>query len=193
MDRFIRNGILSVGALLSLITSPCLAQVTEYTSAAQWEQVVSTWTTIGFAEFPDSTLITTQYQPLGVTFSGSMDYTACCSFEFYPQDGAGLYGGFDDLIIMEFDTPQYYFAVDFPGSIQIKLFTQDSLMFEGTIYQLSGAGHFAGVVSTSSFDKVVLDDPNVDIAIDDIRFGVPAPGMLSLLGIATLRRTRARS
>lgn len=172
-------------------TGSAQGQVTEYTSAGQWEQVVGEWTSVGFAEYPSGTIVTTQYQDLGVTFTGSSDVVT--HGPFYLQDGGGIYGGFDDLIIMEFSTPQYYFAVDFPGGIQISLFSQDSLLFSGTPYDLSGAGLFAGVVSTKPFDRVVLDEPDVDIFIDDIRFGVPAPGVLMPLAIAILSHRKRRS
>lgn len=47
-----RLSIFMSAVLCMALTSSARSQVTEYTSAAQWEQVVSTWTTIGFAEFP---------------------------------------------------------------------------------------------------------------------------------------------
>jgi hypothetical protein len=64
------------------------------------------------------------------------------------------------------------------------IFTSD--VFDG------GVGNFLGLVSSDLFDAAVLIDPQDEAEIDDLHFGVPAPGAIWLLGLAALRPARQR-
>ena len=87
---------------------------------------------------------------------------------------------------MVFDTPQAWIGVDFPGDLQIDLFSKGRLIHT-SVFIAGGIGNFGGIVSSKLFDPAFLIDP-VDgaVFIDDVHFGVPAPGALWLLGVAAL-------
>ena len=111
----------------------------------------------------------------------------------FPNDGAGLDG--NGNITLVFDTPQAWIAADFPGRLQIQLFANGELFFMSGILGVGGVGNFGGLVSSEPFDTAVLMDFPVDFEaeIDDLYFGVPAPGVLWMLTVAMLCSTaRAR-
>ena len=56
-----------------------------------------------------------------------------------------------------------------------------------------GHGNFAGVLSSQPFDEVVISDWLDDqVTLDDLHFGVPAPGAWALLILGGLGRQRRR-
>ena len=96
-----------------------------------------------------------------------------------------MYGNGNISVV--FDTPQAWIGVDFPGALQIELFAGGRLIYTSGIFGVGGVGFFAGLVSSDLFDAAVLIDPiGVDAEIDDLHFGVPAPGAVFLFALAAL-------
>ncbi|MCH8150742.1 MAG: hypothetical protein IH830_00030 [Planctomycetes bacterium] len=166
--------------------------VEEFTDKAEWISAVGRFTTIGFTGFPDGTFITDQYADLGVLFVGGNENIFLNDFAF-PNDGAGLDDGGFTPIAVSFDTPQAWIAVDFPGLIQFELFSGGNLIYTSSEFGIGGVGKFAGLVSTELFDLAVMSDRSgVDVVIDDLHFGVPAPSVLALLALGGLYSARRR-
>ena len=174
-----------------IAAAPAHAGILEFTDRAEWEAAVRSFTTIDFTGFPEFTIITTQYQDLGVTFTDGND-----SIDFndaFLNDGVGLRGGSFDDIEISFTTPQAWIAVDFPGVVRIFLFSDGELIHFSTFGAGPDGGGFGGLVSTEPFDSVVLTDPLDDfVNIDDLHFGVPAPASIWILALAGIWHGRCR-
>lgn len=186
----------------ALITAFCIyflsraatGAVTEYTNNVQWQNAAGAFTTITFTELPTDTLVTTQYAPLGVTFTDGSDYTMYT--ESFVNDQHGLNGALDN-ISLSFSQPMQSIAVDYPGAVKFYLYFQGQLFYESTHFFVlgpSGTGGFAGLISEQPFDSVVIYDSGV--FIDDLHFGpaIPAPAALALMGLAAaFARRRGRT
>lgn len=167
-----------------LVCNPASADVEVYFDFAEWQNALTSTTTIGFTGFPKGFGISDQYADQGVLFPPN-DTFILTGFDLFPNDGAGLHSGVaSGEIAASFLEPQYGIAAHFTGSIQFELFSDGASMFLSDTF--GGApGVFVGFVSDQPFDSAVLFDPNDPVAvIDDIHFGVPAPGALPLLGAA---------
>ncbi len=161
----------------------CGGFVEEFTDKDSWIAAVGDFTTIDFTGFPDGTFITDQYADLGILFTDG-DETIHMSAS-YINDGWGLRG--NGIITVAFDSPQAWIGVDFPGLLSIELFSGGRLFYTSSIAGGGGAGFFLGLISSELFDAAVLIDPfGLDAEIDDLHFGVPAPGALWLLALAAL-------
>ncbi len=164
--------------------------VEEFTDKDSWISAVGDFTTIGFTGFPNGTFITDQYADLGILFTDGND-SINFSPTAFPNDAWGLDGNGD--ISVSFDTPQAWIGVDYPGFLSIELYTGGRLFFSSNLYG-GGVGNFLGLVSTEFFDAAVLVEsaPGFVAEIDDLHFGVPAPGALWLLAVAALLPRRRR-
>lgn len=141
--------------LLSLlILLPGLMQATEYTDRPTWEAAVSGVSTAPFTGFAGGTVITTQYQSLGMTFTQGNDTVLLTSA--FVTDSAGLACNGDMEIV--FSAPQTAIGVDFPGALVIDLYSGNTLVYASGGFAGSGAGFFAGIVTTATFDRAVIDD-----------------------------------
>jgi hypothetical protein len=161
--------------------------VTVFGDRAEWEAAVGPITTLDFTGFPNGTFITDQYADLGAIFTDGND-----SIRFntsFQNDNWGLDGNGD--IAVTFDTPQLWVAADFPGFLGFRLLFQGEIIHESG-HGNPGDGWFVGLVSTEPFDSILMRDPGGEAEIDDLHFGVPAPGALWLLGLAALRPARRR-
>ena len=162
--------------------------VVEFFDKEEWEAAVGQFTTIGFTGFPQGTFITDQYADLGILFTDGTD-----TIFFTPSfinDSWGLAGNGD--INLSFTTPQAWIGVDFPGFLSIELFSAGKLIHTAE-FGSAGVGNFGGLISSKLFDAAVLSDRLDDaVFIDDLHFGVPAPGALWLLGVAALLPRRRR-
>ena len=165
------------------LAHPASSDFVTFTDAAAWQQAVGTYTTIGFNDFVQSTIVTEQYASLGVHFTDGTD-VAFAGPTVFPNDGWGLSGHLfqlPDEIRLTFDTPQRWIAVHFPGSVRLELYRNGLLMTD----QLAFVSGFGGVISSQAFDEVVIwDRSDGAVFIDDLHFGVPAPGALGLLALA---------
>ncbi len=180
-----------LGALL--ISASAHGGVQEFTDKDEWIDAVGEFTTIDFTGFPEFTIITDQYQDLGVTFTDGNDVTFFTPS--FVNDDWGLRGNGD--IHLSFDRPQGWIGVDFPGAIRILLFSGGELIHFSSIFAADPVGGFGGLVSSDLFDAAVILDPFDDAPfIDDLHFGVPAPGglmLLALAGICPRRRRRSQA
>ena len=146
--------------------------VMEFTDKEAWIAAVGEFTTIDFVGFPKGTFITNQYAGLGVLFTDGNDSIHLTGG--FLNDGAGLDG--NPSMHLSFDSPQLWLAVDYPGSVQIDLFSEN-IPLHSSVFNTIGHGNFAGVISIELFDTVVISDPVLgDVFIDDHHFGVPTPG-----------------
>ena len=172
-----------------LVSAAAHAGVQEFTDKDEWIAAVGEFTTIGFTEFPHGTFITDQYADLGILFTDGNDSIACCG-PVFPEDGAGLDGNGD--ISVAFDTPQLWIGADFPGLLRIELYQNGRLFYVSDNYGQDPVGNFAGLLSNEPFDAAVLIDVLGEAEIDDLHFGVPAPGALPLLALGALCTRRRR-
>lgn len=181
-------------AAACFLSAPARADIVKYTNRDDWFNAVggaSEVTTIDFTGFPEATIITDQYQSLGVAFTDGTDRVQGEDFIIYPQDGWGLRGTFDTTV--EFDRPLFSMSVDYPGSMQIDLYLNEVLVGSSTFFT-SGFGNFAGVISTDAFNKAILTDPADGFEfIDDLHFVVvPSPTSLIPFTLLFLHRSRIR-
>jgi len=179
--------------LVTLITHVCAADVQEFFDFEQWENAAGDFTFIGFTEYPQGTILTDQYADLGVTFPEANAVVVESDFSF--EDGHGIFrdtpSGFDN-IWMEFEKPMTGIAVDFPGGIQIELFSEgQSIALSSNVDPDS---NFFGLLSNETFDKARIFDPGGETFIDNLYFAppIPAPGVLGGFAIAALCFHRRR-
>jgi hypothetical protein len=160
-------------ASLVAVASGARAEVVEFTDAGQWAEAAGPFNTIGFAEFPDGTLITDQYAQLGALFTDANDFTLCCEDD--PPDGAdgaGLEG--NTIIHLAFLTPQSSIAFQYPIDLRIQLFAGGTLIYTSSDFIGGDPPNFVGLVSNELFDAATLIDPYFfDTLIDDVYFGGP--------------------
>ena len=162
--------------------------VEEFTNKDEWIAAVGPFTTIDFTGFPQGTFITDQYADLGILFTDGNDSIAFAGS--FINDGVGLDGNGNTSLI--FDTPQAWIGVDFPGFLSIELYSEGRLFFTSNLWG-GGVGNFLGLISSELFDAALLIDPlGRDAEIDDLHFGVPAPGALWLIAVAALLPRRRR-
>ncbi len=156
-----------------LLSAPASADVLEFTDKDEWIEAVGEFTTIDFTGFPEGTWITDQYADLGILFTDGDDWIHnTCG---YVNDCWGLAGGGgNDQITLAFDTEEAYIGVDFPGDLQIDLYSRGRLI-HSSVFIAGGHGNFGGLLSRVLFDSVVLSDPLFSsVHIDDLHFGPPA-------------------
>ncbi len=178
----------SIGLTLMLLSPPAHGGVQEFTDKDEWIDAVGEFTTIGFTGFEIGTFITDQYADLGILFTDGSD-----SIQFsptgFPNDEWGLDG--NGNIAVAFDTPQLWIGADYPGLLRIELYQNGRLFYVSEDYGV-GVGLFVGLVSMVPFDAAVLIDALGEAEIDDLHFGVPAPGTLPLLALSALCTRRRR-
>ena len=188
------NVLVMFGAAVSSVAAPTAnAGVVEFHDRDAWIAAAGEFTTIGFTEVPNGTFLSNHYAGLGVVFSDGNDITRCCGhFETWPNDGAGLDG--NGNIRLAFSEPQAWIAADFPGRLRIDIFRDGLLIHSSSQFGHGGVGNFGGLISSEPFDAAVLKDvpANFEAEIDDLHFGVPAPGVLWVLAIAAISRGHGR-
>ncbi|MCH8823345.1 MAG: hypothetical protein IH984_07540 [Planctomycetes bacterium] len=145
-----------------------------------WINLVGKFTTIDFTGFEDGTFITDQYAHQGVIFTDGNDNAYIN--EIFLNDGAGFDG--NQAIDLIFDTPQTYITVDYPGAMQLELFSKGELIYTSSGFGVGGTGFFAGLVSVQPFDSAILTDWVLgEAVIDDLHFGFGIPGDVNHDGI----------
>lgn len=176
---------------VALLAATCPAEVIEFTDKDEWIAAVADYTTIDFTGFDEGTVITNQYSHLGITFTTGYD-VVLHGWGSFPNDGAGI-GGADTYTEIVFDTPQLWIAADYPGSVQFDLYSHGEFLNCSGFFT-NGIGDFAGLVSSVPFESVIITDPVLPPHfIDDLYFGVPSPGALSLITMTILFPRRARA
>jgi MYXO-CTERM domain-containing protein len=174
-------------AITALAASAAGAEVTEYEDKADWMAAAQNFTTIDFVGVGHGTLITDQYEDLGVVFTDGDDY-GLSNVNF--MDEWGVSG--DGDINLTFDSPQYHIGLDYGGGLSIELYQGFDLLYVSSDF--GGAGpFFAGLISSQPFDRVLLRDwVDSRAIVDNLHFGVPAPGAWYLMVLAGLARRRRR-
>jgi MYXO-CTERM domain-containing protein len=188
-----RHRFLAVVIAASMpVCNPASADVEVYFDFNEWQNALTTTTSIGFTGFPDGTGITNQYEAQGVVFDSPPPFVLN-GFDTFPNDGAGLHGSsFSGQIVANFLEPQYAIASHFTGDQQIELYSAGLPIL--TLDPFGGPpGTFVGFILDQPFDAAIIFDP-VDpvVVIDDLHFGVQAPGILPLLGAVALFGSRRR-
>jgi hypothetical protein len=183
-----KNSLL-VMALLGFLPEFCVgldAAVFNYTNLATFNSVVGPHPTIGFADLPVGTIVTNQYSRLGVTFTDGDDTTVMLdSSDGFGLAGSGIYGQ-QSIITLSFAASINAVGAEFPGALRIDVFSGTTEVGTSANFGFSGHPFFGGVVSDTSFDRVVLSDwVDNTVYIDNLHFGsVPEPGssVLMLIG-----------
>ena len=181
----------AVAAVLLAPAGPTQAGVIELIDREEWFSLVGPVITVDFTGFAPGTFITDQYADLGILFTDGND-SIFPSKPAFPNDGVGLDG--NGNISVAFDTPQPWIGVDFPGFLSIELYSQGRLFFTSNLNGGAGVGNFLGLISSQLFDAAVVVEgaPGFEAEIDDLHFGVPAPGSVCLLVLAGLWPRRRR-
>ena len=188
----IRAKFFAACAIVSMVglAANSQADVLEFTDKDEWIAAVGSFTTIDFTGFPDGTFVTDQYADLGVLFKDGDDNIRYAPTGFL-NDGWGLDGNL--AVHLNFLAPQAYIAADYPGALQLQLFSEGELIYTSSEFGFSGLGHFAGLVSSEPFDEAVITDWTDDaVFLDDLHYGVPTPSTLVLFALAALAPRRRR-
>jgi len=182
--------------LIASITSATIAGVQEFFDFEEWQNAAGDFTSIGFTEYPEGTILTDQYADLGITFPEANATVVESDFLFEDGHALGVDGpsGFDDIWV-EFDEPITAIGVDFLGGIQFELFTNGKSIYTSSWFPVVGGGtEFTGLVSDKPFDKARIFDPEGGTFIDNLYFAppIPSPGVLGGFAIAALCFHRRR-
>ncbi len=181
----------TMGALLA--TSTAFGSFTTYTNFDQWKAANgSNYTTMNFV-FSQPVLLTTQYLPLGVTFPDAEEVAAPLGVAF-PIDGWGVWGSGsgDGDVHLKFLTPQKWIGAHYPANLLYQLLSGGNVIYTSPTHGGFGPGLFYGVVSDQMFDEVKIINQSGLLYIDNIYFGVPAPGAVSVFGLWFVRGRRRR-
>ena len=157
---------------------------------SQWHTFVGDYSSIDFTGLADGTPISTQYAEMGVTFTGPTFIFASAGF----IDGWAIDG--PSGVHIHFNQPQSWIAIHHAGNAYFKLYSQGQLIGTSDFDPIGGFGSFLGTSSGVAFDEVIITKPplfGTHIAVDNLYWGVPAPGALGLLGIAGLSSRRRRT
>ncbi len=152
------------------------AEVVVLEDKGEWLALVQGVETIDFTGLSSGTIITNQYADRGILFTDGHDFADDGKYA-YPNDGEGLFGGSAhrlDEVHMDFAAEQFWFAVEYPGFLRVRLYRGDKLLFESLTIGKPEIGNFLGLVSDEPFDRVHLEDEtNGSVLVDDLHFGPP--------------------
>lgn len=184
MNR-IRTVLLAL-ALCLVLSSRVSASVTLYTNYASWSAASGPFTTVTFNEVPHPSILTNQYQDLGILFTSADPDVA--GFFSSASDQAAVNGL--DVIEISFAEPICAFAWLHPDGTRIRLFSGNDLIYSSNYLGGSGWGWFTGVNSATAFDRIRLNDFGAygdHVFVDNIYFStIPAPSGAMLIGLAGL-------
>jgi hypothetical protein len=162
---------------------PVRADVQEFLDKAWWETTSQEFTTIPFTEYyPPSQIIFDQFEDLGVVFAGegSTHYTSYAETALDDVYLNATNGGpfpWNAPISLGFTEPHFTIGVEYPGRIQVFLYRGKQLIYSSNLVHPPGQSlsAFFGLVSSESFDRVLLWDPYGGSTIDTLLFGSFAP------------------
>lgn len=189
MSHFATSTLLFAVTIIFTVASTLRAEVAEYEDKPAWEAHIGDYTTLDFTGFEWNTVITDQYASLGAIFTDGDDTISFGTG--FPNDARGLNGNGD--ITVAFTWAQLWIAADFPGPLTFELYLDDEWLYTSSDFAGPGSGHFAGLISSSPFNKVILRDWMAGTAyIDDLHFGVPTPAAWCVIAVAGLGARRRR-
>ncbi len=194
MTSNLRTAIAVSSTMASLLAgATAFGSFTTYTNFDEWKAANSaSFATMDFV-FPQPVLLTTQYLPLGVTFPDVEEVAAPLGVAF-PLDGWGIWGAglADGDVHLKFQTPQKWIGAHYPANLLYQLLSGGNVIYTSPSHGGFGPGLFYGVVSDQMFDEVKIINQSGELYIDNIYFGVPAPGAVSVFGLwfASGRRRR---
>ena len=139
-----------------------------------WMAAGGEFTTVDFTGLDKFTVLSDQYEDLGLLFPDGNDEIARLEQTF--KDGYGVYGGTfgEEGITTVFSQPRFWIAVDYPGCITFNLFWKGEIVYEAKRSYHAGRGiGFLGLVSDEPFDRAVIFDPDGGTFIDNLFFGPP--------------------
>ncbi|HRP64140.1 MAG TPA: hypothetical protein PK400_12650 [Phycisphaerales bacterium] len=170
---------------IAYITDVLSASVTTYTNKDAWQSAIPDYSVIDFEGFPHGTPLTSQYaESHGVTFAAGnwVNNPDGIHVGLRGQPGSRLY----------FESPQQWVAVDFPGQILFKLYFDGEVIYESLPFW-SHNSPFAGIISETPFDEVYFYRTTSSLVFyDNLYFGVPSPGALSVFALAAFGCRRRR-
>ena len=177
--------IAGAGLAALVLSAPAFAETQLFFEKAEWEAAVGDYTTIDFTGFEDGEPLSDQYADLGVTAA-----TSNAAFRrapsIFPSDWWGVSSTFGPGINLAFDTPQRWIAADYPGAVAFRLFMDDVFLDEVQFFG-GGTGFFGGLVFDHEFNRVeMVDVTDGIVSVDNLYFGVPAPGAIGLLTLTLL-------
>lgn len=153
-----------------------------------WAQLAAPYTTIDFTGFPNGTNITDQYSGLGVLFTDPDPNTVMSNVPpYFPLDGSGMIG--ESAVDLSFAQGINAVSFHFHGFLSIALYSNGSLAYQSPEVGTGGWGviQFAGVVSDTPFDLVLLRNGPDWVGLDNLYFStIPGPGGVALLAMAAL-------
>jgi uncharacterized protein (TIGR03382 family) len=171
------------------------AGLTVFTSYEAWSiSIGGTDAKIGF-DLGSAQEITSQYSALGVQFASGTTYAG---FDPFLADHWKACNTFQTgyQFVANFDTPQFAIGFDlFLKPVQLELYSAGNLVY--TSPALNPNFGFRGVVTTQSFDKMVLKavDPQF-FCMDNMYVGNPVPGpgaiAVAMAALAPSGRRRRR-
>jgi hypothetical protein len=183
--------IAATGLATLAFSALAFADVEIYEDFSEWGLAAGDYATLDFTGFEQNEVLFDQYSDLGVLFPTPNAYFRPGE-DLFPTDNWGATSTFGPGINLAFDSPQQWIAADFPGDIAFRLYSDGAFVEE--IFILGGGfGNFGGIVADGLFDRVEIIDP-IDgfVSVDNVYFGVPAPGALGLFAISLLRSARRR-
>lgn len=191
LARSVRPALIAAGSLVGLLNQSAPAAITAfYDDHAGWSAAAGDFKTVDFV-LGTPQLLGEQYSALGIHFTGGNDIAKTAGSY---QDGWGMVpnGLTPPLIEMEFDEPQFAFAIKFPGSTGFTLLSAGNVIWSGS---WGGFGpNYLGVVSTIAFDEVHVISPIGAPSVDDLYFSssIPAPASVVVLAAMFVGGTRRR-
>jgi len=176
-------------------------------------------TVIGFDSLSEDEVVTTQFLPLTVDFSGSSHVSGSTSagvgseaWFFFAAPGTAVLQNFADScgaspsyclpVVIDFTIPYALIGFDLvtnPGMTTVTVTLTSAGVSTPFLIPTGSPESFVGFFDPSGIDQIVISGAplNGAIGLDDLRFEapIPEPGTLSLLGagilgLAALRRRR---
>lgn len=168
--------------VMVLMSTAAEAVIVNYDNLTDYNTAVGAHEIITFTEFAVGTTVTTQYSPQGVIFGDGNDFIITNGA--FTVDGVGLDAA--GSIELLFSSQQTAIGSEFPGALQFAIYNGATFLGSSDQFGGSGSGFFGGLVSSDSFDRVIITDwVDGSAYIDNLHFGsasVPEPGTLLLLG-----------
>lgn len=180
LARSVRPALIAAGSLVGLLNQSAPAAITAfYDDHAGWSAAAGDFKTVDFV-LGTPQLLGEQYSALGIHFTGGNDIAKTAGSY---QDGWGMVpnGLTPPLIEMEFDEPQFAFAIKFPGISGFTLLSSGVPIWSGN--WAGSAPVYLGVTSTFAFDEVHVISSLGFPSVDDLYFSssIPAPATAMVL------------